>query len=58
MMRSESKETPQILQKIINTVNEIGKQYGMKINANKTKVMMVSRNLWTEHKEEEEDKQK
>ena len=36
-------ETPEILQKIIDTVNEAGQHFGMKINAKRTMVMTVSR---------------
>lgn len=36
-------ETPEQLQEIVNKVNEEGKLYGMKINAEKTKTMLVSK---------------
>ena len=36
-------ETKEDLQLIINEVNKVGKEYGMKMNANKTKTMVITR---------------
>ena len=36
-------ETPEAIQHLLDTVNNIGVEYGMKINVKKTKVMTVTR---------------